>query len=182
MIVPRGLLRALQAGALLAASLAGAACSLITVQQDPFPPLEIRADRPPPPPARVVLTDSNIQIMDKVQFETGSDKLLPVSFPLLDQVAQVMVDNPQIELVEVQGHTDSTGSAAFNRTLSKGRADSVRTYLGSHGVAKARLTAKGFGPDVPLADNATAEGREVNRRVEFKIVKQGPKKTIVQED
>ena len=101
--------------ALVAIAMATAgACSLVTVQQDPFPPLEIRAERPPPPPARVVLTDSNIQIADKVQFETGSDKLLPVSFPLLDQVAQVMVDNPQIELVEIQGHTDSTGSAALN--------------------------------------------------------------------
>ena len=151
-------------------------------KQDPFPVMEVKATRPKPGPARVVLTDSNIAIMDKVQFETGSDKLLPVSFPLLDQVAQVMVDNPQVEVVEVQGHTDSTGSAAFNRTLSKGRADSVRTYLASKGVAKGRLTAKGFGPDVPLADNATPEGREVNRRVEFKIVKQGPKRTIVQED
>ena len=182
MLVPRGLVRALQAGALLIASLVGGACSLVTVQQDPFPALEIRADRPPPPPARVVLTDSNIQIMDKVQFETGSDKLLPVSFALLDQVAQVMVDNPQIEVVEVQGHTDSTGAAAYNRTLSKARAESVRTYLASMGVARGRLTSKGFGPDVPLADNATPEGREVNRRVEFKIVKQGPKRTIVQED
>lgn len=158
------------------------ACSLVTVQQDPFPPLEIRADRPPPPPARVVLTASNIQIMDKVQFETGSDKLLPVSFPLLDQVADVMVDNPQIELVEVQGHTDSTGTAAINRKLSQGRAESVRKYLLGKGVDKKRLTAKGYGPDVPIADNGTAEGREANRRVEFKILKQGPKKTIVQED
>jgi outer membrane protein OmpA-like peptidoglycan-associated protein len=130
----------------------------------------------------VVLTASNIQIMDKVQFETGSDKLLEVSFPLLDQVVDVMVDNPQIELVEVQGHTDSTGSAAINRTLSKGRAESVRKYLVGKGVAKGRLTSKGFGPDVPIATNDTPEGREQNRRVEFKIVKQGPKKTIVQED
>jgi len=174
----RGLTRALLAGALLVTG----ACSLVTVKQDPFPPLEIRAERPPPPPARVVLTDSNIQIMDKVQFETGSDKLLPVSYPLLDQVADVMVGNPQIELVEIQGHTDSTGSAAINRTLSKGRAESVRKYLAGKGVAKGRLTAKGFGPDVPLADNGTSEGRDINRRVEFKIVKQGPKKTIVQED
>ena len=158
------------------------ACSLVTVQQDPFPPLEIRAERPPPPPPRVVLTDSNIQILDKVQFETGSDKLLPVSFPLLDQVAQVMVDNPQIELVEIQGHTDSTGAAAYNRTLSNKRAESVKRYLTEHGVARARLTAKGFGPDMPVASNDTAEGREANRRVEFKILKQGPKKTIVQED
>lgn len=163
-------------------ALGASACSLITVQQDPFPPLQIRADRPAPPPPRVVLTESNIQIMDKVQFETGSDKLLEVSFPLLDQVAQVMVENEQIELVEIQGHTDSTGGAAVNRTLSKKRAESVLRYLAGKGVKGKRLTAKGFGPDVPIADNATPEGREINRRVEFKIVKQGPKKTIVTED
>lgn len=157
-------------------------CSLFTVQQDPFPPMQVRADRPAPPPPRVVLTDSNIQIMDKVQFETGSDVLLPVSFPLLDQVVQVMVENDQIELVEVQGHTDSTGSAGINRKLSKARAESVRKYLVGKGVAARRLRSEGFGPDVPVADNTTPEGREVNRRVEFKIVKQGPKKTIVVED
>ena len=154
----------------------------MTVQQDPFPALEIRADRPAAPPPRVVLTDSNIQILDKVQFETGSDKLLPVSFPLLDQVAQVMAENAQIELVEIQGHTDSTGSAAINRKLSAARAESVKRYLVDKKIAKARLTTKGFGPDVPVADNATPEGKDANRRVEFKIVKQGPKKTLVQED
>jgi outer membrane protein OmpA-like peptidoglycan-associated protein len=157
-------------------------CSLVTVQQDPFPPLEIRADRPAAPPPRVVLTDSNIQILDKVQFETGSDKLLPVSFPLLDQVAQVMTENPQIELVEIQGHTDATGSAAINRKLSAARAESVKRYLVDKKLAKGRFTTKGFGPDVPVATNDTAEGREANRRVEFHIVKQGPKKTLVQED
>jgi OmpA-OmpF porin, OOP family len=161
---------------------AAAGCSLVTVQQDPFPPLEIRADRPAPPPARVVLTDSDIQILDKVQFETGSDKLLPVSFPLLDAVAGVMVENEQIELVEIQGHTDATGSAAINRKLSAARAESVKKYLGDKGVAKTRLSTKGFGPDVPIADNQTAAGRDANRRVEFKIIKQGPKKTLVQED
>jgi outer membrane protein OmpA-like peptidoglycan-associated protein len=120
----------LAAPAILGALLALApGCSLVTVQQDPFPPLEIRADRPAPPPARVVLTDSNIQIMDKVQFETGSDKLLPVSFPLLDQVAAVMLENPQIEQIEIQGHTDATGSAGINRKLSAARAESVRRYL-----------------------------------------------------
>ncbi|MEZ4399551.1 MAG: OmpA family protein [Kofleriaceae bacterium] len=167
----------------LAAALAAApACSLVTVQQDPFPPLAIRADRPAAPPPRVVLTDSNIQIMDKVQFETGSDKLLPVSFPLLDQVAQVMAENPQIEQVEIQGHTDATGSAALNRKLSAARAASVKRYLVDKKIGGGRLTTKGFGPDVPVASNDTPEGREQNRRVEFKITKQGPKKTLVQED
>ncbi len=59
------------------------ACSLISVKQDPFPPMQIRADRPPPPPSRVVLTASSIEIKDKVQFESGKAELLEVSSPLL---------------------------------------------------------------------------------------------------
>jgi OOP family OmpA-OmpF porin len=166
----------------LAAALASAGCSLVTVKQDPFPPLEIRADRPAPPPARVVLTPSSIQITEKVQFEVGSATLLEVSFPLLDEVAAMLVDNEQIELLQVEGHTDATGGAARNRQLSQQRAESVRTYLSGKGVAKARLVAKGFGPDKPIGSNDTPEGRETNRRVEFNIVKQGPKKTLVQEE
>jgi OOP family OmpA-OmpF porin len=82
----------------------------------------------------------------------------------------------------VQGHTDAVGTKAGNRKLSASRAAAVRRYLVDKGVKAARLTSKGFGPDTPIADNATDEGREMNRRVEFKIMKQGPKQTVVQED
>lgn len=157
-------------------------CSLITVQQAPFPPLEIRADRPAAPPARVVLTASSITIGDKVQFATGSSQILPVSFGLLDEVAKVLVDNPQIEVLQIEGHTDSTGTAAINRKLSQQRAEAVMTYLTSKGVVAGRMKAKGFGPDKPIADNNSDEGKEKNRRVEFNIVKQGPKKTVVHDD
>jgi OOP family OmpA-OmpF porin len=166
----------------LAAALAGAGCSLVTVQQDPFPPLQIRADRPAPPPARVVLTPSSIEIKEKVQFQLGSATLLEVSFPLLDEVAALLADNPQIEVLQVEGHTDATGGAARNRQLSQQRAESVRTYLTGKGLATSRLVAKGFGPDKPIDSNDTDTGREANRRVEFNIVKQGPKKTLVQEE
>jgi outer membrane protein OmpA-like peptidoglycan-associated protein len=161
---------------------AGPGCSLITVQQEPFPPLEIRAERPPPAPARVVLTASSITIGEKVQFATGSAEILAVSHGLLDEVAKVLTDNPQIELLQVEGHTDSTGTAALNRRLSQQRAESVMKYLGSKGVAAGRMVAKGFGPDRPIADNGTDDGREKNRRVEFNIVKQGPKKTVVRDE
>jgi OOP family OmpA-OmpF porin len=93
-----------------------------------------------------------------------------------------MVENPQIEIIEVAGHTDASGGAARNRELSRQRAESVRQYLISKSIAKARLQAKGYGPDKPIAGNDTPEGREANRRVEFVIIKQGPKKTLVQED
>jgi len=167
---------------MLAVACCTGACSLVTVRQDPFPPLQIRAARPEAPPPKVVLTPSNIQISDKVQFELGSDKLMPVSFPLLDAVAQVMIENPQIEIIEIAGHTDASGGAKRNRELSQQRAESVRQYLISKSIAKGRLQAKGYGPDKPIAGNDTPEGREANRRVEFVIVKQGPKKTLVQED
>lgn len=155
-------------------------CSLITIQQDPFPPLAISAERPPAS-KRVVLTASSIKITETVQFATGSAKILPASFGLLDEVAQILVDNPQIELLQVEGHTDSTGGAAVNRKLSQGRAESVRKYLIGKGVDGKRLVAKGFGPDRPIAGNDTDAGREQNRRVEFNILKQGPKKTVVEE-
>jgi len=162
--------------------IAGTGCSLITVQQDPFPTLEIRADRPPPAPPRVVLTASSITIGEKVQFATGSAEILPVSHGLLDEVAQVLNDNPQIDLLQVEGHTDSTGTAAGNRKLSQQRAESVMKYLAGKGVRAGRMQAKGFGPDRPIADNATDDGKEKNRRVEFNILKQGPKKTVVKDE
>jgi len=172
-------MKSLASGLALAVLLAG--CGLITVQQD-FEPMQIRAERGAPPPPRVVLTPSSIQIMDKVQFELGSDKLLEVSFPLLDEVGRVLAENEQIELIQIEGHTDSTGGAARNRELSKLRAESVRQYLIGKGIGKGRMVAKGFGPDRPLQANDTPEGREANRRVEFNILKQGPKKTVIQED
>jgi OmpA-OmpF porin, OOP family len=158
------------------------ACSLVTVQQDPFEPLDVTAKAPPPKPPRVVLTASSIKISEKVQFKLGSAELLPDSFGLLDEVAAVMRDNAQIERLQVEGHTDSTGSAKINKKLSKERAESVRAYLMKKGIEDKRMVAVGFGPDKPIADNATPDGQEANRRVEFNIVKQGPKKTVVEDE
>ncbi|HEU0029359.1 MAG TPA: OmpA family protein [Kofleriaceae bacterium] len=157
-------------------------CSLFTAKEQPFPPLEVTAKRPPPGPDRVVLLPSTIVISDKVQFEVGKAELLPVSFSLLDEVVKVMKDNPQIEEVQVEGHTDSTGSAEINKKLSQDRAESVVKYLVSKGVKRDRLTAKGFGPEHPIADNADPAGQEMNRRVEFNITKQGPIKKIVKDE
>lgn len=157
-------------------------CSLVTVKQDPFPPLQIQAARPPPKPPRVVLTPSQIEIKDKVQFATGSVELLPVSFGLLDAVVSVLADNPQLAKLEIQGHTDGVGSDSANRKLSQGRAESVRAYMTGKGIDGARLVAKGYGESKPIADNATDEGREQNRRVEFHILTQGPKSTLVEDE
>lgn len=166
--------------ALAAAATSG--CGLVTVQQSPFPPLQIAAKRPAAPPPRVVLTPSSIQIGEKVQFALNSAEILPASFDLLKEVAAVMKKNEQITLCQVEGHTDTTGTAQHNRELSQKRAESVKAFLVKEGVPAKRLAAKGFGPDKPLADNGTDDGREKNRRVEFNIVKQGPVKTLVQDE
>jgi outer membrane protein OmpA-like peptidoglycan-associated protein len=162
--------------------LAGCSQLMPAAKQEPFPVMEVKATRPPPGPARVVLTESNIAIMDKVQFETGKATLLPASHALLDEVAKMLKDNPQVELISVEGHTDSTGSPDFNRKLSQQRAESVAKYLSSKGVKAARMEPKGFGPDRPIADNETDPGRDANRRVEFNILKQGPKKVLVKDE
>ena len=162
--------------------LAGCAQLMPPAKQEPFALMEVKATRPPPGPARVVLTASNIAIMDKVQFETGKADLKEVSHSLLDEVAKMLKDNPQVELISVEGHTDSTGSPDFNRKLSQDRAESVAKYLTSKGVKAARMEPKGFGPDRPIADNETDAGREANRRVEFNILKQGPKKVLVKDE
>jgi len=162
--------------------LAGCAQLMPAAKQEPFALMEVKATRPPPGPARVVLTESNIAIMDKVQFETGKADLKEVSHSLLDEVAKMLKDNPQVELISVEGHTDSTGSPDFNRKLSQQRAESVAKYLASKGVKAARMEPKGFGPDKPIADNETDAGREANRRVEFNILKQGPKKVLVKDE
>ena len=148
----------------------GLGCSLVTVQQSPFTPLEIQAKRPAGPPPRVVLTPSSIQIADKVQFAFDSAEILPASFDLLKEVAGVLSKNAQIEKMQVEGHTDTSGAAGHNKELSQKRAESVRAFLVKEGVAGKRLVAKGFGPDKPIADNKTGKGREQNRRIEFRLL------------
>ena len=151
-------------------------------KMDQFPVMEVKGERPPPGPDKIVLTPSNIAIIDKIQFETGKADLKPVSFPVLDEVVTVLKSNPQIKEVDVEGHTDSTGSAEINRTLSKARAESVIKYIQSKGIKAGRLNPKGYGPDRPIADNATEEGREANRRVEFLITRQDDIKTKVKDE
>ncbi len=123
-------------------------------------------------PTLVRVEARQIVIMDKVHFETAKTTIKPESYGLLDAVAAVIVQNPQVGRVEVAGHTDNQGSDEFNLTLSQGRAEAVRTYLAAHGVDAARLLAKGYGETVPIDTNATKDGRAANRRVEFNLVDQ----------
>lgn len=104
-----------------------------------------------------------------ITFATDSSTVQPQFRPTLDKVADVL-DRYNQTYVDVYGHTDSTGSDAYNQALSERRADAVAEYLTMRGVESARLEALGYGETQPIADNDTVEGRAQNRRVEIKIV------------
>ena len=100
-------------------------------------------------------------------YDSNSSYIRAEAYPLLDEVASILEKNPEME-VEVQGHTDNTGSAKYNQWLSEKRAQRVKDYLVSKGIEPSRLAAKGYGLTQPVASNATEEGRAQNRRVELK--------------
>ena len=110
-----------------------------------------------------------IRIFQQVHFATGSSKILPDSFPMLQEIADVLRANPGIKKMGVEGHTDNKGKPAMNKKLSQERAASVVRWITEHGVEGARLDPRGFGQEQPIADNNTNEGRTQNRRVDFKI-------------
>lgn len=124
---------------------------------------------------KVVITRERLEIKESVYFDTAKASIQRRSFGLLDQVASVLKEHEELSGIVIEGHTDSQGSPDYNRKLSLERAESVKAYLVKAGVAEGRLQAKGFGPDRPVADNKTAKGRELNRRVAFVIV--GDEKT-----
>jgi OOP family OmpA-OmpF porin len=105
-----------------------------------------------------------------VTFATNSATLTAGSMAVLDETAATLAKNPDLK-AEVAGHTDNRGAAARNRVLSQQRAESVMRYLVSKGVNAANLTARGYGPDQPVADNRTEQGRNANRRVELRVLK-----------
>jgi outer membrane protein OmpA-like peptidoglycan-associated protein len=119
----------------------------------------------------VVVTAKKIELKQKVYFATAKTVILPRSFPLLNEVAKVLLDRPSIH-VRIEGHTDSRGSDGYNMRLSQGRANSVRSYLIRRGIGPERMQAIGYGETKPIASNRTRAGRAQNRRVEFFITKQ----------
>ena len=108
------------------------------------------------------------QAMQGIQFETGKDIIKPTSYPILDAIAKVMLDNPTYQLT-INGYTDNVGDDASNQVLSEKRAASVKKYLTNKGIAAERMTSNGFGETNPIADNKTTKGRALNRRVEFLV-------------
>jgi len=121
-------------------------------------------------PQKVEIRNGHLDIIDSVYFALDKDVIIAKSFPLLDNVAQVIKAHPEIKRVLVEGHTDAQGKLAHNMDLSQRRAVSVVKYLVKQGVEAGRLDARGFGPTQPIADNKTKAGRAKNRRVVFTIV------------
>ncbi|NRO97913.1 OmpA family protein [Paraburkholderia sp. NMBU_R16] len=107
-----------------------------------------------------------VNIPSNVTFATDSYQINPALYPTLNEVASQMAQNPEL-VAEVRGYTDSTGSPQYNQTLSQNRAQSVANYLSQRGVTPNRLAAAGYGPNQPVADNNTEQGRAQNRRVEI---------------
>jgi outer membrane protein OmpA-like peptidoglycan-associated protein len=116
-----------------------------------------------------VIEQINNQIAQSgIVFVTGKADLAPASRATLDRIAAILAANAAVK-AEVRGHTDSQGDAQKNLDLSQQRAQAVVDYLVQKGIVAARLTAKGLGETVPIADNNTEAGRAQNRRVEFAI-------------
>lgn len=109
-----------------------------------------------------------LNMPSNITFATDQDQVMPQFYPTLNSVA-IVLRKFEKTLIDVNGHTDSTGSVAHNEALSERRASSVANYLNSQGVDPRRVSALGFGPSQPVASNATADGRAQNRRVEIQI-------------
>jgi outer membrane protein OmpA-like peptidoglycan-associated protein len=112
-------------------------------------------------------TDRGLVVnMGDVLFDTGKSDLRSGAREALAKLSGIVLNYPSLRLT-IEGHTDSTGTAEFNQTLSEKRAGSVRDYLVGQGLDSGTLSAQGFGMDRPVGDNKTSEGRQKNRRVEI---------------
>ncbi len=120
---------------------------------------------------KIAVTREAIEIKEKIRFAQGKDTILFDSYPLLDEISDAIKDNTKMQ-ISIEGHTDSQGSDDYNLRLSQRRADAVRDYLIARGVPAENLKSIGFGESRPIAPNDTEEGREKNRRVEFRILAQ----------
>lgn len=141
------------------------------VNTTPDPDL-IEANSDAPVLTRVEVGEKTIELKDglSILFATGSEAILDESLPILDEVALVLKLNPDMR-IRVEGHTDNVGGAEFNLDLSKRRAAAVKDYLVSAGVEPQRVENLGCGADYPLVPNNSEENRQINRRVEFVIMK-----------
>ena len=117
----------------------------------------------------VKIEAGQVKILEQIKFKTASADILPESQGILDAVANVMKEHPELKKVRVEGHTDNVGGKVFNKALSTKRAAAVMAALIKLGIEKTRLRSVGMGQDVPIDVNTTEEGKANNRRVEFHI-------------
>lgn len=118
----------------------------------------------------IILKPTTIELTSRIFFEPGDSRLRRTSDAILTLLAKVLNEHPEIPLIVVGAHTDDRGTRESNLRMSQARAEEVRRFLIQKGVAPERLDAKGYGQDRPSESNATARGREINRRVEFEII------------
>jgi len=108
-------------------------------------------------------------VVENILFNSGKATLKAESYSELNKLVRLLLENSSVR-IEVSGHTDNVGSASLNKRLSRSRAESVKNYLQSHGVAADRIEFEGYGFDRPIAPNDTPEGRAANRRVEIEVL------------
>ncbi|MDN5203340.1 OmpA family protein [Fulvivirgaceae bacterium BMA10] len=108
--------------------------------------------------------------LDNIYFEFDKAILLPGSFDELNKLVDLLNENPEIQ-IKIEGHTDGVGSNHYNLNLSKQRAKAVTDYLASQGISRERVSHVGYGKNYPIADNTTEDGRALNRRVKFVVIK-----------
>ncbi|RPI02327.1 MAG: OmpA family protein [Ignavibacteriae bacterium] len=133
----------------------------------PEPPKEVVIPKPEPPqPAAIKAEVGKAIVLEGVVFKSGKSDITPESEQILASAKKTLEENPDLT-VEIRGYTDNVGNAKKNLQLSQARAESVKAWLVNGGIDASRVTARGFGSKNPMGDNATAEGRTMNRRIEF---------------
>jgi outer membrane protein OmpA-like peptidoglycan-associated protein len=126
-----------------------------------------------PKTPNVVVQANELKLKKQVHFAHDSAQIEPDSQSLLEEIADVLKQRPEIKRIEIQGHTDNTGTKEYNQRLSQSRAEAVQNALIKLGVESSRLEAKGYGQDKPLAPNVSAANRTKNRRVQIIIKEKG---------
>jgi len=139
-------------------------------EPEPEPEPEVALAPTPEPEIQQEVVEELLQTLDLsgITFLFGSDEITPEGKSILDEVINVLTEHSNFD-VAIEGHTDSVGNDALNQELSQRRAQSVLNYLTNNGIQTTRLSASGYGETLPIADNDTAEGRAVNRRIEFAV-------------
>src|SRR5689334_16447790 len=181
MLGQRSWLHLMAASLLVGASACGGATQFAGTQPftiagtppPPPPPPVVKEEPPPAPPPRVELRDNKIEFKEKIQFEVNKAIIKEESFSLLHDIGDVIKKNPQVKKISIEGHASAEGDPKRNKKLSDDRSKAVMEFLAKkEGIDAARMTAKGWGVEKPIAPNDTEDGREKNRRVEFLVVEQ----------